>query len=135
MKCLQCKEEFEGRADAKFCSSKCRLIAHRNETDNEINVSSETDKSKVETDKPLSVSKPEENDTVKVSVSEKKVKTLKDFGYSLKDLGVKWAPEGGPIFLRNDITSQQTRDLVTVMFAMKGKKFQQSKSKTYEEVG
>jgi len=111
MKCLQCKEEFEGRADAKFCSSKCRKQASR-VTDNGT-------KEEIVTD---------------MDVTDKKVKTLKDFGYSLKDLGVKWAPEGGPIFLRNDITSQQIRDLVTVMFAMKGKKFQQSKSKTYEEV-
>ena len=120
MKCLQCKEEFEGRADAKFCSSKCRLIAHRSETDNHETDSFETGKvTNHETDKPESLN----------------VKILKDFGLELRDLGVKWAPEGGPIFLRNDITSQQTRDLVTVMFAMKGKKFQQSKSKTYEEVG
>ncbi len=42
MKCVVCNNEFKGRSDAKFCSSKCRLKRFRdfretdksNETDN-----------------------------------------------------------------------------------------------------
>lgn len=30
MKCKQCEEEFEGRADAKYCSPGCRVTANRN---------------------------------------------------------------------------------------------------------
>ena len=29
MKCSNCGEEFEGRADAKYCSVKCRVSHHR----------------------------------------------------------------------------------------------------------
>lgn len=47
MKCLNCNKEFEGRKDAKFCSSKCRVTFNRlsvtkgldvtdNVTDNEV---------------------------------------------------------------------------------------------------
>lgn len=30
MKCIKCNTEFEGRADAKFCSPKCRVAYSRN---------------------------------------------------------------------------------------------------------
>jgi hypothetical protein len=30
MKCNQCNNEFKGRADAKYCSPKCRIKANRN---------------------------------------------------------------------------------------------------------
>ncbi len=30
MICKQCNTEFEGRADAKYCSAKCRVVANRN---------------------------------------------------------------------------------------------------------
>jgi len=33
MKCKQCGNEFEGRADAKYCSAKCRVAANRNTTE------------------------------------------------------------------------------------------------------
>ena len=29
MKCLNCNKEFSGRADAKYCSVKCRVSHHR----------------------------------------------------------------------------------------------------------
>ena len=29
MKCLQCEKEFEGRVDARFCSTKCRVTHSR----------------------------------------------------------------------------------------------------------
>ena len=32
MECIQCKKEFEGRLDARFCSGSCR--AKYNRTDN-----------------------------------------------------------------------------------------------------
>ena len=31
MKCFHCQSEFEGRADAKFCSPKCRVKAGRSQ--------------------------------------------------------------------------------------------------------
>lgn len=51
--CNQCSLSFQGKKDARYCSNKCRLQAHRaksvsksvsSETDNETD--SETDKSK-----------------------------------------------------------------------------------------
>ena len=68
MKCLQCKEEFEGiRSTARFCCTKCKLAYHR---------------------KGISVSKDSVSDTVRrnsvsdtvkpVSVTEKKVSVSRD---------------------------------------------------------
>lgn len=55
MICTVCNQEFEGRSDAKFCSSKCKMKANRNRnvTDNVENV----------TDKSLNVTKLEINVT------------------------------------------------------------------------
>ena len=44
MKCIVCGKEFEGRADAKYCSVTCRSKAHRatdNATDSKINVATD----------------------------------------------------------------------------------------------
>ena len=39
MKCKQCNQPFDGRADAQYCSAKCRVAAKRNKyvvTDNSV---------------------------------------------------------------------------------------------------
>jgi hypothetical protein len=33
MKCIKCNKEFKGRADAKFCSANCRVMAAREKED------------------------------------------------------------------------------------------------------
>jgi len=42
MQCKQCNQEFEGRADARYCSPGCRVTANRNKcnsvTDNSVKV-------------------------------------------------------------------------------------------------
>jgi hypothetical protein len=61
MKCLHCKNAFEGRSGAKYCSAKCRKSANRDKpvTDKPLSVTSVTDKSEADvTDKvvgPLDV--------------------------------------------------------------------------------
>jgi hypothetical protein len=101
MKCLQCDKEFESkRIDARFCSGKCRIAYHRNE----LSVTKDTVTDKSVTD----------------NVTDKEVKTVKDFGIELKDLGVLTAGEGLPIMISPFITLQQVQDLVSVMNAMKG---------------
>ena len=42
-KCIVCEKEFEGRADAKFCSASCRVKNNRNKKPG-LNVTSVTDK-------------------------------------------------------------------------------------------
>ena len=49
MKCSVCNTEFEGRSDAKYCSSKCRVAANRNK-DVELSVTSVTDNAKCNTE-------------------------------------------------------------------------------------
>lgn len=99
MKCIYCEREFVGaRADAKFCSSTCRLRSHR-----------ETDKGGVETDNGLSAGQ-----TV----------TTLDFAKDLKldlskDLGVtSWDANG--IFLSPDITIEQVRRIRALVGAKNG---------------
>ena len=59
MKCNQCNEEFEGRAGAKYCSTKCRVKANRNKTDG-VSVTDVTDKLSVTvTDKPANFGQPD----------------------------------------------------------------------------
>jgi len=41
MECIQCKKEFEGRLDARFCSGSCR--AKYNRTDNKRTDNKRTD--------------------------------------------------------------------------------------------
>lgn len=41
MRCFQCGELFRGRADAKYCSAKCRKAANR---DKSVSVTTVTDK-------------------------------------------------------------------------------------------
>ena len=117
MKCLNCQQEFESqRSTAKFCSDKCKLAYHRKEADDTL-------RDKIDTLRKDSVTPKSVN-----------ILTLKDFGIDPKDLGIQWAPEGGPIFLRNDITAEQVRDLVRVMCAMKGKEFKPHVSPRQQEV-
>lgn len=38
MQCIVCGDEFEGRKDAKYCSSKCRVKASRDKGGSENNI-------------------------------------------------------------------------------------------------
>lgn len=52
MICTQCGTEMTGRADARYCSAKCRMKANRNKTE-AVSVTDVTDKLSVtDTDKP-----------------------------------------------------------------------------------
>jgi hypothetical protein len=97
-KCVECNKEFESeRGTARYCSAKCKLAYHRG-----------GDSVSKDSVSYLSVSK------------EPEVKTVKDFGISLKELGVLTAGENLPIMISPFITVQQVQDLVSVCRAMKG---------------
>ena len=55
MICLQCGKEFEGRADAKYCSDKCRKVAFKRSSVERIDTEKERIISGTGTDKKLSV--------------------------------------------------------------------------------
>jgi hypothetical protein len=120
--CTICENEFEGRADAKFCSGKCRKTASRTQpildvTDNpKIHV---TDNSV--TDNLVSVT---DNVTDKSDPQKPKIfiDIVKDLKLNLeKDLGITgWTPDG--IFIRPEITIQQVQNIARLIHAKHGRK-------------
>ena len=105
MKCSQCGKEFQPkRADARFCSGKCRIERLRSVTDNLVTDNSVTDNGKVVTD----------------NVTDKKVKYLSDLGVDLKELGVQSCGPGLPILLVDMPTNDQIQSLCKVIHALKG---------------
>jgi hypothetical protein len=110
-KCEQCGEEFEAvRADARFCTAKCRVKSSRSVTEGE----------------GLSVTRPDVNVTdspvTDKSVTDnpdllQKIDVAKDLHLSLeKDLGITgWTADG--IFIRPDITVAQVRNIARLVHA------------------
>jgi len=103
MKCVQCSKEFEGRSDAMYCSSGCRLKHHR-----------ETDKS--ETDNVTVI----ETDKQPWIVKSKKILNLSELGVNLKELGVQSCGPGLPILLVDMPTNDQIQGLCKVIHALNG---------------
>ena len=99
MRCEQCNNEFEGRADARFCSSTCRS-RHSRATDNEISVATDN----YATDK----------------MPEVVLDLVKDLKLDLgKHLGITaWTKDG--IFIRDDITEEQVRNIRKLVSAKNG---------------
>lgn len=105
MICNTCGKEFESkRADARFCSGKCRMARLRSVTDNLVTDNSVTDNGgKDVTDK-----------------SPKKVLNLSDLGVDLKELGVQSCGPGLPILLVDMPTNDQIQGLCKVIHALNG---------------
>jgi len=100
MKCSQCGKEFQAkRADARFCSGKCRIERLRSVTDNLVTDNSVTDNGKIVTDK--------------------KVLNLSDLGVDLKELGVQSCGPGLPILLVDMPTNDQIQSLCKVIHALR----------------
>jgi hypothetical protein len=124
IKCSVCGESFEGRVDAKYCSSTCRSKGNR-ATDNKLSVASginatdnlATDKLGV-TDKVIDIDVP-------CKVFSKKdeegvVDLVRDLKLDLKkDLGIdSWSSSG--IMIRPDITIQQVQNICSLIRAKNG---------------
>ena len=91
MICKQCKQEFEGRADALYCSARCRVAGSRNKED-VLSVTSVTDTAKCNkpkrqtfTDLPLDVQ--HAIDRISDSPEEKVVRTAIAVDYQAKHPG------------------------------------------------
>ena len=102
MKCTQCGKEFQPkRADARFCSGKCRIERLRSVTDNLVTDNLVTDNGGKD-------------------VTDKKVLNLSDLGVDLKELGVRSCGPGEPIVLVDMPTIDQIQSLCKVIHALKG---------------
>ena len=102
MKCTQCGKEFQPkRADARFCSGKCRIERLRSVTDNLVTDNSVTDNGGKD-------------------VTDKKVLNLSDLGVDLKELGVRSCGPGEPIVLVDMPTIDQIQSLCKVIHALNG---------------
>jgi hypothetical protein len=118
IKCSVCGESFEGRVDAKYCSSTCRSKGNR-ATDNKLSVASGINATdNLATDKVIDIDVP-------CKVFSKKdeegvVDLVKDLKLDLKkDLGIdSWSSSG--IMIRPDITIQQVQNICSLVRAKNG---------------
>jgi hypothetical protein len=111
IKCSVCGTGFEGRVDAKYCSSTCRSKGNR-ATDNLA-----TDKLNA-TDKVIDIDVPCKVFSKKSE--EGRVDLVKDLKLSLdKDLGItSWSENG--IMIKPDITIQQVQNICSLIRAKNG---------------
>jgi hypothetical protein len=111
MKCIACRSEFEGRSDARFCSSTCRS-RHNRATDNQLILA--TDNYATDMDVPCKVVQRIIKDKGYIDIE-------KDLGLSLhKDLGITaWTDNG--IFIRPDITVKQVHNIAHLVAAKHGR--------------
>jgi len=128
MKCVVCGKEFDGRSDARFCSSTCRSRRNR-ATDNGISVAkgvdatdnggSATDNCVCATDNATDIDIPCR--VVQQIIRDGYMDLEKDLKLSLqKDLGITaWTSEG--VFIREDITIPQVRNIAKLIHAKHGR--------------
>ena len=122
MKCTVCNDEFEGRSDARYCSSTCRSKANR-ATDNIATDNIATDNratDNIATDNVIDIDIP--CNVYSALATDNTLDLVKDLKLNVKnDLGISsWSEHG--IMILPEITVKQVQTLCSLIRAKNGSK-------------